>query len=229
MQQYEPKQQEPATPCPVRELAAQEAQGKSTVLTRNATLNMQTFPFLSFPTNFINVPTIYFLPIMVSSSLSRSPLCSHISRKMPPSLFQSSLGAPYSATRPSPSTRILSKSAMVLKRWAMTRRVLSVNSSRMLRWMEASVAMSTADVASSRTMILGRETMARAMQRSWRWPCDRLPPDSEMPLFRSRKMLTLFATMVELADDEGSFAGVAGSDSSKWTLARHSRSSSSVW
>lgn len=47
------------------------------------------------------------------------------------------------------------------------------------RWMSLSVSMSTAEVVSSRIIILGFVRMARARQRSCLWPCERLSPPSE--------------------------------------------------
>lgn len=92
----------------------------------------------------------------------------------------------------------------------MTRRVVVwPNSARMLRWMRASVAMSTAEVASSRMRILGRETMARARQRSWRWPWERLSPPSLMREVREVKMLVLgLGFVVVVGGVSGSLPGL---------------------
>lgn len=164
---------------------------------------------------------------MVFSNLFFSPELSHISLKMLPSCCQSSFGVPNSAALPSLSTKIRSKSTIVLRRCAMTISVLPVNSSRMLRWIRLSVVMSTADVASSSTMILGLETIARARQRSWRCPWERLPPDSETGDDSERKMLAFCGVTVEAAAEEGS-AGVGFDESMRWTRASDSRSSVSV-
>ncbi|KAK0632071.1 hypothetical protein B0T14DRAFT_20522 [Immersiella caudata] len=104
-------------------------------------------------------------PNTMPRNFSLSPDSSHMPLKMPPSFSHNSLGAPYSATCPSLSTRIRSKSAIVDSRCAITMSVESVNSSRILRWIRPSVCISTADVASSRTITRGRLTMARASGR----------------------------------------------------------------
>ena len=44
------------------------------------------------------------------------------------------------------------------------------------RWIAASVSLSTAEVASSRTKMEGSRTSARAIVSRWRWP-----PDSRTP------------------------------------------------
>ncbi|GKT64743.1 LOW QUALITY PROTEIN: hypothetical protein ColTof3_12082 [Colletotrichum tofieldiae] len=74
---------------------------------------------------------------MMFFNFSFSPLSSHMPLNTPPSFSHSSFGLPYSATAPSLSTRMRSKSAIVLRRWAMTISVESLNSSRMERWISA--------------------------------------------------------------------------------------------
>ena len=46
----------------------------------------------------------------------------------------------------------------------------------MPRWTMASVRVSIELVASSSTITGGSATAARAMESSWRWPCERLVP-----------------------------------------------------
>ena len=58
----------------------------------------------------------------------------------------------------------------------MTKVVRPVMSASMPRWTIASVRVSIEDVASSSTMTGGSATAARAMESSWRWPCERLVP-----------------------------------------------------
>ena len=59
---------------------------------------------------------------------------------------------------------------------AITNVVRPVMRASMPRWTMASVRVSMEDVASSSTMTGGSATAARAMERSWRWPWERLVP-----------------------------------------------------
>mmetsp|Transcript_4924 Transcript_4924/g.10691 ORF Transcript_4924/g.10691 Transcript_4924/m.10691 type:complete len:285 (-) Transcript_4924:3510-4364(-) len=56
--------------------------------------------------------------------------------------------------------------------------VASAKAERMVRCISASVSASTAEVASSIITSEQRESSARAMQRSWRWPVEKLAPSS---------------------------------------------------
>ena len=114
------------------------------------------------------------------------------------------------------------------------------NSSLILRWMRASVDMSTAEVASSRSSRRGRERMARARQRSCFWPWLRLAPELEMGEERSRKMFVLplrspslvpvvaIAVVLLLLEldstgvDSGAGMGVELMDGTRWTRERAS-------
>ena len=62
------------------------------------------------------------------------------------------------------------------------------------RWIRTSVAVSTAEVASSRRSNLGRDRMARARQRSCFWPWERLDPDAEMGEAKLRNTLVFSFT-----------------------------------
>lgn len=70
----------------------------------------------------------------------------------------------------------------------------------MLRWIKVSVAISTADVASSSISRRGRERMARAKQRSCFCPFERLDPAAEMGELKELKMLALPLTSVSVTD-----------------------------
>lgn len=75
-----------------------------------------------------------------------------------------------------PLTITLSLFIMVWRRWATVMIVAFLKKSRIVFWMQASVTPSTFAVASSITRILDRWIIARARQKSWRWPTDRLTP-----------------------------------------------------
>jgi hypothetical protein len=64
----------------------------------------------------ISLILTYFPPCMMPSKISLSPLSSTIFRNAPFSFCMRSLGSSYSRAFPSPMTRILSKSAIVLRR-----------------------------------------------------------------------------------------------------------------
>ena len=61
----------------------------------------------------------------------------------------------------------------------MTNVVLPFISESMPFWMSFSVRVSIDEVASSRMSTGGSATAARAIARSWRSPCERLPPSAE--------------------------------------------------
>ena len=65
---------------------------------------------------------------------------------------------------------------MVESLWAMTNTVLPFISSSIPPCTRASVLVSMLDVASSRISTGGSAMAARAMARSWRWPCDSSSP-----------------------------------------------------
>mmetsp|Transcript_27059 Transcript_27059/g.80811 ORF Transcript_27059/g.80811 Transcript_27059/m.80811 type:complete len:234 (-) Transcript_27059:90-791(-) len=99
-------------------------------------------------------------------------------RKAPPDLAISSCGEPNSTSLPASSTMILSASRTDESRCAMVSTVAWPNAERTVRWMSASVSASTEDVASSSSTSEQRESSARAMQRSCRWPAEKLAPSS---------------------------------------------------
>ena len=116
-----------------------------------------------------DITSLHELKIFFSNSLL-SPLCATIPLNTPSSFPSSSFGLPNSAATPSLMTRMRSKSATVLNLWATTSSVVFANSSRMLRWIKASVTISTALVASSRIRRRGRDRIARARQSNCFWP-----------------------------------------------------------
>lgn len=144
-------------------------------------------------------------PKIIRLNSSVSPLLLTISWKMPSSVSTNSAGLPNSAATPSFMTRMRSKSATVLRRCAITNSVVFVNASRMDRWIRISVSMSTAEVASSRMRIFGRDRIARARQSSCFWPCDRFDPPEATGDDKDWNMLVFpicsEAAMVELAPD----------------------------
>ena len=81
--------------------------------------------------------------------------------------------------RPWSSTMIAFEFCTVLRRCAMTNTVRFVISASMPRCTMASVRVSMELVASSRIMTGGSATAARAIESSWRWPCERLAPFPE--------------------------------------------------
>ena len=83
---------------------------------------------------------------------------------------------PTSLIRPSSRTTIRSASMTELSRWAMMILVVSGQTVRKASRMEASVAVSTALVESSRMSILGFFSRARAMHRRCFWPPDTFTP-----------------------------------------------------
>lgn len=66
--------------------------------------------------------------------------------------------------------------------------------------MSVSVAISTADVASSRMSSRGRERIARARHRSCFCPCERLDPEGEMGELRDWKIFVLPLASVKVTD-----------------------------
>ena len=90
----------------------------------------------------------------------------------------SSSWVPDSTTRPASSTWMRSAWRTVDSRWAITMTVRSRPTSSSERWMEASVSLSTAEVASSSTSTGGSLRMARAIDSRWRWPPDSFWPRS---------------------------------------------------
>jgi hypothetical protein len=100
--------------------------------------------------------------------------------KYPPSLCFSSLVSPNSTTVPPSRTKILSESAIVPTRCAIVTTVAFTKqgSSQRVFWMSWSVLASTLAVASSRTTTWHFRIMARARDKSCRWPTERLLPPS---------------------------------------------------
>ena len=94
-------------------------------------------------------------------------------------VFKSSSWLPKALTWPSSSTRMRSASWTELMRWAMMSLVVPGISSRKARRIFPSVAVSTAEVESSRMRIFGFFKSARAMQsRCFCPPETLLPPCS---------------------------------------------------
>ena len=90
--------------------------------------------------------------------------------------------------------------------------------------------MSIDDVASSRTIILGREMMARERHKSWRWPCERLRPPAATGLDSVSFGLATVAVAValdteEVSDDASVVAVVVVT---RWERSSASRSCASV-
>ena len=83
---------------------------------------------------------------------------------------------PRSMMRPWSSTMMTSAFMTVERRWAMTKTVRPSISLSMPFCTMASVRVSIEEVASSRIITGGSATAARAMEISWRWPCERLAP-----------------------------------------------------
>jgi hypothetical protein len=90
----------------------------------------------------------------------------------------SSACVPTSTSRPASSTAIRSASASVERRCATSSVVRPEVSPRRVRWMAASVMVSTADIASSSTSTRGSVSTARASAIRCRWPPDRVSPRS---------------------------------------------------
>ncbi len=90
----------------------------------------------------------------------------------------SSASVPTSTSRPASSTAIRSASASVERRCATSSVVRPAVSPRRVRWMAASVMVSTADIASSSTSTRGSVSTARASAIRCRWPPDRVSPRS---------------------------------------------------
>mmetsp|Transcript_6058 Transcript_6058/g.27151 ORF Transcript_6058/g.27151 Transcript_6058/m.27151 type:complete len:320 (+) Transcript_6058:842-1801(+) len=109
--------------------------------------------------------SLFFLPLC-STSLVNSPFLS-LSR---------SAGSPNSAMVPLSRNATLSESMMVFSLCAMVRTVQSANASRTVRWMSASLSMSTLAVASSIMSTLLLRSRARPMHRSCLWPSEKLAP-----------------------------------------------------
>jgi hypothetical protein len=84
----------------------------------------------------------------------------------------------------------------VLKRCATVSSSASLNSSRMVAWILASVAKSILLVASSRMMIELLRSSALAIAISCRWPCEKLDPPDDT--FVEREMVVLASISVEV-------------------------------
>mmetsp|Transcript_25811 Transcript_25811/g.85023 ORF Transcript_25811/g.85023 Transcript_25811/m.85023 type:complete len:206 (+) Transcript_25811:1390-2007(+) len=118
------------------------------------------------------------LAIVARSSLSSSS-CSFASlAKTPPGRETSSSKEPFSTTRPSLSTAMLSALRMVDSRCAMTSvvRRVSATTASSAACTTRSLSLSSADVASSSSRIAGCLMTARAMAMRCFWPPDSLPP-----------------------------------------------------
>mmetsp|Transcript_25643 Transcript_25643/g.102245 ORF Transcript_25643/g.102245 Transcript_25643/m.102245 type:complete len:206 (-) Transcript_25643:1994-2611(-) len=102
----------------------------------------------------------------------------HMAAYSPSGRARRSWCVPYSATRPSRSTRIASASTMVERRCAMAIEVRAAASSLSARWMARSVRESSADVASSSSTTGGFLTKSRAMATRCFSPPDSLSPRS---------------------------------------------------
>mmetsp|Transcript_105954 Transcript_105954/g.297920 ORF Transcript_105954/g.297920 Transcript_105954/m.297920 type:complete len:287 (+) Transcript_105954:341-1201(+) len=99
-------------------------------------------------------------------------------RKSEVPVARSSCGGPISWQAPSPITKTLSESRIVRIRCAMQSTVDSLNVSRIVCWITASVSLSTEAVASSRSTILEFRSTARARHKSWRSPTLKEAPPS---------------------------------------------------
>ena len=85
---------------------------------------------------------------------------------------------PPSMIRPASSTQMRWAWRTVESRWATTSAVHCAVARRSDFWMAASVSLSTALVASSRTSTAGSRSSARARASRWRWPPERVTPRS---------------------------------------------------
>ena len=95
-------------------------------------------------------------------------------------VFISSAWVPKPLIRPSSSTRMRSACSTEDTRWAMMNFVVSGISSAKARRILASVAVSTAEVESSRMRTLGFFSRARAMHSRCFWPPETLVPPCSM-------------------------------------------------
>ena len=91
---------------------------------------------------------------------------------------------PDSTTRPASRTQIRWACRTVERRWATTIAVRRAVARRSERWIAASVSLSTALVASSRTSTAGSRSSARARASRCRWPPDRVTPRSPTQVSR---------------------------------------------
>mmetsp|Transcript_10770 Transcript_10770/g.25737 ORF Transcript_10770/g.25737 Transcript_10770/m.25737 type:complete len:234 (-) Transcript_10770:3275-3976(-) len=106
------------------------------------------------------------------------PAASAILRNALPGVCSNFLGESNSESTPWSSTITKSESMIVSSRCAIASTVCLLNCSAIMVCMLASAPRSMDAVASSSMRIAGSRNRARPIQRSWRWPTDRLSPPS---------------------------------------------------